>query len=614
MYYWASIRKNRARYSASRGFREEQIASILRDRIILNRDSVTATAELLKVPGFKRYFDRLATREEKEHFQRHLRKYANTYMCDCPFEISTTNRYTIFTHEAAIIARKEIKRGEVIKYLSGMQVPMSREEEKTLDVTRRDFSIVMSSRKKCPSLFLGPARFANHDCEANAKLSTVGPNGMQVVATRHIDVGSEITVTYGDDYFGVNNCECLCATCERLQRNGWGDEANRHATEKTDFGDEINSGPESQSQPYSFRRKRKYVLDAEVSAFGRETNNAEDVKPKRLKTSCGNGKELKHVHSNKPPGQLRRIKKEVSDGRGSHSVVSNDICHVSYPGCPNAKPDYADESCYDFPTPEESENTSRSRSSSLGQLSRHVMKSDGSAQPETTEVAPRYKGSTDTSGLLSPKSTECDSTLKTSSSLPNSLRTSESDPGYGEVRDIGAAKSQPSQADSEGNKAFINEGAVMDAVETTEHDTPGTRCPGDWTMTPLLLSARYSRWVTCRNCDTDFVQQDAYLTRAHCPRCERHSKLYGYAWPKTEKSSRNDSEERITDHRTIHRFVRPEEERRIRKGRLSDLKRQLSERSAETDSHSESIRSESSEPASDKKQIKRRRRRSIRER
>jgi len=36
-------------------------------------------------------------------------------------------------------------------------------------------------------------------------------------------------------------------------------------------------------------------------------------------------------------------------------------------------------------------------------------------------------------------------------------------------------------------------------------------------------------------------------------------------WPKTEKEGRWDEEERVLDHRTVHRFLRPEEERRSRK-------------------------------------------------
>jgi len=121
----------------------------------------------------------------------------NIYLPDCPFEVSTTNRYTIDTHEAAITARRFIGKGEVVKYLCGIQVIMTEEEEEEIKLNRRDFSIVVSSRNKSASLFLGPARFANHDCAANARLLTSGSSGMGIITVRDIEVGEEITVSYG---------------------------------------------------------------------------------------------------------------------------------------------------------------------------------------------------------------------------------------------------------------------------------------------------------------------------------------------------------------------------------------------------------------------------------
>lgn len=106
-------------------------------------------------------------------------------------------------------------------------------------------------------------------------------------------------------------------------------------------------------------------------------------------------------------------------------------------------------------------------------------------------------------------------------------------------------------------------------IKSTEDDVTALRRPGDYTLTPLLLCSKFSRWVVCNTCDADFVQEDAYLTRKECPRCERHSKLYGYAWPKTDREGKHDTEERIMDHRTVHRFIKPEEEKAIKRSRKS---------------------------------------------
>lgn len=94
---------------------------------------------------------------------------------------------------------------------------------------------------------------------------------------------------------------------------------------------------------------------------------------------------------------------------------------------------------------------------------------------------------------------------------------------------------------------------------------PLVRVPGDYVFTPLLLAEPASSWIVCKSCEEPFVQKDSYFTRAACPRCERHSKLYGYGWPKTEPEDSEDDEERVLDHRTIHRFIKPSEEKTIRK-------------------------------------------------
>ncbi|KAK1004427.1 histone lysine methyltransferase Set9 [Friedmanniomyces endolithicus] len=220
VYFWSTIRKLNPTYHPSRGVAEDSLTDILRHHLIAARDPLAAHTQLLLLPGIAKYHRQLRTEDEKEHFERHLRKYINIYLPDCPFEVGTTNRYTVLTAEAAIYARKPIRKGEAVKYLSGIQVAMTEAEERLLS-SRTDFSIVLSSRRKRPSLFLGPARFANHDCDSNARLNTSGPHGIHIVARRDIGVGEEITVEYGEDYFGEGNGECLCGSCERAGRNGW---------------------------------------------------------------------------------------------------------------------------------------------------------------------------------------------------------------------------------------------------------------------------------------------------------------------------------------------------------------------------------------------------------
>ena len=116
------------------------------------------------------------------------------------------------------------------------------------------------------------------------------------------------------------------------------------------------------------------------------------------------------------------------------------------------------------------------------------------------------------------------------------------------------------------NGSESRRGKKKGSVPSTDLDhAPAIRVPGDYVLTAALLGEPASAWITCKICEEFFVQKDAYFTRSSCPRCERHSKLYGYMWPKTDKEGKNDTEERVLDHRTVHRFIRPEEERMVRK-------------------------------------------------
>jgi histone-lysine N-methyltransferase SUV420H len=94
-------------------------------------------------------------------------------------------------------------------------------------------------------------------------------------------------------------------------------------------------------------------------------------------------------------------------------------------------------------------------------------------------------------------------------------------------------------------------------IASVETEVPTIRAPGDYTKTSRLLAQKYDRWVDCQTCESWFVQSNSYQTRRECPRCERHSKIYGFQWPKTE------GKDRVMDHRVIHRFLSPESEARV---------------------------------------------------
>ncbi|KAF2766609.1 hypothetical protein EJ03DRAFT_384582 [Teratosphaeria nubilosa] len=921
VYFWSHIRKLKATYHGSRGIREEDVCGILQKHVIINKDVATAHKELLKLPGMQKFQRALGTEDEKEHFERHLRKYVQIYLPDCPFEVGTTNRYTIMTAEAAIYARKPIRKGESIKYLSGIQVEMTEKEEKELS-NRTDFSIVLSSRRKRPSLFLGPARFANHDCDSNARLNTNGPHGIHIVACKDIAVGDEITVTYGEDYFGEDNCECLCQACEDQVRNGWDPRGPllREDSSDEDSDSEIETPPirQSRSRPAPLKRLEAATQASERPVphsrqsgdsssqnrksasiqrhLSRKRKRNEDVEPAgpsglvpvtdedgNLQLRKKRGRPRKHfrpedmdaeakVHAfrnvearrcmgapssvdgttdidsdgdssgvdatgNKRDGRGRFLKKDrakLKKNRASETMVKGenddpdggetpqqdttlekvirllgsvadrisksktaepdlspmpavDVEEASgtpeipeslsggssveyHPksGSPRTLPtpktmvrlsvssdsedDVHDRDVYESPPHSNFDEIQRQLAAELEDWSPEKQKhSKGklpswgakkslsnappnarvpSRSPEGESVFPRRLREVEygtaqnalKARLPTIKKERSYSALRNVTSaadskeqrdvysvppdspapqLPPSARN-RGEPHSGTPRDKDSAKDPPAEAalpvkrkrgrpkknsnnsddstplaidSSTGSTSPISVGSTengenrsqassatsVDAfaagnialgicnlltteVEvdheeraTTEENTVDDgalnmpvkaeraraaprrsvrggrnqvqaqaalaeaataagavnsietmdmkaddaedededddekrgppRTPGDYHLCRALLATTYHRWVECRNCDTHFVQGEAYLTRIACPRCERHSKLYGYYWPKTDKEGKHDPEERILDHREIHRFIEPEEERAERKGR-----------------------------------------------
>ncbi|KAJ1936560.1 histone lysine methyltransferase Set9, partial [Linderina macrospora] len=157
-----------------------------------------------------------------EDFRLHASRYFSMYLPEAGYEIGQTNRYKIVTgkSEAKIVATKQYTLGMVINLCSGSVARLSEHEIGRLERERADFSVMWWSKKKSMCLFLGPARFVNHDCDSNCRFTALGSDAICFQALRTIEPGEEITTHYGSNYFGENNCECLCATCEKYSR-GW---------------------------------------------------------------------------------------------------------------------------------------------------------------------------------------------------------------------------------------------------------------------------------------------------------------------------------------------------------------------------------------------------------
>jgi histone-lysine N-methyltransferase SUV420H len=600
-FFWSCIRKNKgSRFTGSRGLREDDVADIIREHVIWEKDAAEAVQKLLQLPGLRRFVGTLKDERDQDQFKRHLRRYVNIYMPDCQFEVTTTNRYTITDHEASITARRDINPREEIKYLTGVQVAMTEEQEKTLELTRKDFSLVISSRKKTRSLFLGPARFANHDCDANAKLTTKGYDGMQIVAVKPISEGDEITVSYGEDYFGDDNEECLCNTCENLQQNGW---APMRRVEHSDEEDDDEQTEEVGEKP---KKPKKNTSEGNKSSRKRERDSATDEDSSRDATSTPKRARFEQKTSpskQSTPSLLRQtmLKKAHSTSLLRQEVpvssiedpttnlaalpeISREIRNQQRDGLLTVNMDETSSSREITPQSPISAASPKS-SQSTDATSIDEDQSDGNnpkamVDPKTIHDRPTLgvavvKEEVTTITVNAPWSSppaDNDEYMSDLSDLSESLEFDD------EKQQIVKCKPQPTLRTTRSKSRFDVQNRVGTPITIEDGDeaeyVENPRKPGDYLTSHALLSAKYSKWVNCQTCDDDFVQQDGYNTRKECPRCERHSKLYGFPWPKTEKEGKRDKEERIRDHRTVHRFVDPDEERQLKRDKTKKLIRQ----------------------------------------
>ncbi|KAI0382715.1 hypothetical protein F5Y04DRAFT_42310 [Hypomontagnella monticulosa] len=616
VYYWTTIPKNRPSYHPSRGVKEEEITKIIQNHLIVKPDVETAEAKLLATDGLRKFHDALKTPKEKDDFRAHLRRYMQIYLPDCPFEVSSTNRYTIVTHEAAVTARRFIKKGQPVKYLSGIQVLITEKEEKELSKRKKDFSIVVSARNKCASLFMGPARFANHDCGANARLMITGQAGIEIIASRDIDVGDEITVTYSENYFGTDNCECLCKTCEDNLVNGWAPADGTVVVKK--------SIEAISAEGYSLRHRRR---DDSCASASRTPSVTPDIRPRILKTRSKTLKvDSDHgsiFGSPAPQGILRQKRKREFESLQSPPVTPDkklktlqyEVQAVPTPpslsrrssdedsiSAQSSERDSEDMVLTDVTTPEEDVKDPILQSPSLTPVKVPAsLKQEDSETPSLSEITytpstpvaqdsiavaplPTVEVVTQTDeihAIITPAASQADEEpSSTIVSLPPPITpatpNSETTQVISSTLTITTITEPVTSNDEISPKRGRPRGrrpkgdlSTLDHVDDEEAAPPSrTRTPGDYTLTPVLLSEPNTAWIHCTVCNDPFVQQNAYYTRSSCPRCERHSKLYGYQWPKTEKEGKHDKEERVLDHRTVHRFLTAEDEARIRGRKL----------------------------------------------
>ncbi|KAJ2557993.1 histone lysine methyltransferase Set9 [Coemansia sp. RSA 1933] len=217
---WFGTRKMFPRYRAARVSAASTVELVRR---VGHRAVALAEAvDQLLLDEYVAAFLRLKAPRQVADFRLHAGRYLSMYLPEAGYEIGQTERYRAVTgtSEAKVVATKRYTLGMVISLCSGSVALLNEREIQRMEREQVDFSVMWWKKKKSMCLFLGPARFVNHDCDSNCQFTALGSDAICFQALRTIEPGDEITTHYGSDYFGPANCECLCATCEKYGR-GW---------------------------------------------------------------------------------------------------------------------------------------------------------------------------------------------------------------------------------------------------------------------------------------------------------------------------------------------------------------------------------------------------------
>ena len=192
------------------------------DGVKSSRDSDEVVDQLLNLPWTK-VVTRNMGGQEKKILKTHLVRYLEGFQTEnAEFKIEKTNRYAMEGFQGAkIVAGKEAKKGAKISSLRGATAPISPEQEKALGDRGVDTSCVLRSQvSKSQKIISGPTCFINHDCDPNCTWFVLPKGEICFEATRRIKEGEEMTIDYGAGYFGRDNKDCQCLTCEE-QEKGW---------------------------------------------------------------------------------------------------------------------------------------------------------------------------------------------------------------------------------------------------------------------------------------------------------------------------------------------------------------------------------------------------------
>uniref|UniRef100_A0A1I7TTC7 Histone-lysine N-methyltransferase Suv4-20 n=1 Tax=Caenorhabditis tropicalis TaxID=1561998 RepID=A0A1I7TTC7_9PELO len=204
-----------------------------------NQDFTSAIYSILNMRSVRQFIDKMSFHKKTE-FRDHVVRFLNVFHNDSGYTIQECKRYSAEGHQGAkLVATRAWFRGDKIERLSGVVCLLSDEEEKLLlNPEGSDFSVMYSTRKRCSTLWLGPGAYINHDCKPTCEFVSHGSTAY-IRVLRDMVAGDEITCFYGSEFFGPNNADCECLTCEKNKRGHFKSLLDTENNEPTPSGKQI---------------------------------------------------------------------------------------------------------------------------------------------------------------------------------------------------------------------------------------------------------------------------------------------------------------------------------------------------------------------------------------
>ena len=185
--------------------------------LLVQYEGVPVESMVEKVPA-QQYSELLQTDSLYESFDQLLRtNYEDAIKANFTFKHDSFGGYGLF-----YVGRKSLKPGKPDQDIENVwaaieQIDAENESKISPVSVFKPTEICRKSR-----IMIGAVRFANHSCSPNCRYQITEWKRRKCVKlqiVREILPGDEITVFYGDSYFGEGNCECLCVHSDEHEQS-----------------------------------------------------------------------------------------------------------------------------------------------------------------------------------------------------------------------------------------------------------------------------------------------------------------------------------------------------------------------------------------------------------